>query len=78
MYSKEFEKLLKFRPRKEEEELKKYIAISLHHTRVTTEMMLNTIDNIRSKYKVDNIALSGGVSLNCVTNGEIRRKFPDL
>ena len=30
MYSKEFEKLLKFRPRKEEEELKEVCAISLH------------------------------------------------
>ena len=59
MYSKEFEKLLKFRPRKEEEELKEvYCDLAASVQEITTEMMLNTIDNIRSKYKVDNIACS--------------------
>ena len=39
--------------------------------KVLEEIVLKITKNIRSKYKIENICLAGGVALNCVANGKI-------
>ena len=38
---------------------------------VTEEIVLRIVKDIKSKYKIDNLCLAGGVALNCVANGKI-------
>ena len=39
--------------------------------KVLEEIILKITKDIRSKYKIENICLAGGVALNCVANGKI-------
>ena len=40
---------------------------------VTEEIVLRITKNISSKYKIKNLCLAGGVALNCVANGKIKK-----
>ena len=40
---------------------------------VTEEIVLRITKNILSKYKIKNLCLAGGVALNCVANGKIKK-----
>jgi len=40
---------------------------------VTEEVVLRITKNILSKYKIKNLCLAGGVALNCVANGKIKK-----
>ena len=41
-------------------------------------MMLNLTDDLVQQYKIKKFALSGGVALNCVTNGLMLQKIQDI
>ena len=38
------------------------------------EIVLRITKNIKSKYKIKNLCLAGGVALNCVANGKILKE----
>ena len=41
---------------------------------VTEEVVLRLTRDIAKKYKIKNLCLAGGVALNCVANGKIKRE----
>ena len=41
---------------------------------VTEEIVLRIVKDIKSKYKIENLCLAGGVALNCVANGKIQKE----
>ena len=41
---------------------------------VTEEIVLRISRNLASKYNIKNLCLAGGVALNCVANGKIKRE----
>ena len=48
------------------------IAASIQ--KVTEEIMIKLVKNIRKEYKIHNLCLAGGVALNCVANGKILKE----
>ena len=48
------------------------IAASIQ--KVTEEIMIKLVKNIREEYKIQNLCLAGGVALNCVANGKILKE----
>ncbi len=47
------------------------IAASIQQ--VTEEIMILLVKSIKEEYKIDNLCLAGGVALNCVANGKIKK-----
>ena len=41
---------------------------------VTEKIILKLVKNLRNEYKIENLCLAGGVALNCVANGKIRKE----
>ena len=41
---------------------------------VTEEIVMKISENLKNKYKINNLCLAGGVALNCVANGKILKK----
>ena len=41
---------------------------------VTEEVMLLIAKSLRQEYKISNLCLAGGVALNCVANGKLKRE----
>ncbi len=48
------------------------IAASIQ--KVTEEIMIKLLKNIRKEYNIQNLCLAGGVALNCVINGKILKE----
>ena len=48
------------------------IAASIQ--KVTEDIMINLAKSIREEYGIDNLCLAGGVALNCVANGKIKKQ----
>ncbi len=48
------------------------IAASIQ--KVTEEIMIKLLKNIRKEYNIQNLCLAGGVALNCVANGKILKE----
>ena len=42
--------------------------------KVTEEILIKILKNLREEYKIENLCLAGGVALNCVANGKILRE----
>ena len=42
--------------------------------KVTEDIMLKIVRNLRSEFGIENLCLAGGVALNCVANGKILKK----
>ncbi len=74
MTNEKFNKLFEGKQRRdpEKDELNKFhmdIAASIQ--KVCEDIILKICKYIKSKYKINNICLAGGVALNCVANGKI-------
>ena len=75
MTNAKFNKLFGQNPRKPESKIRKFhmdIASSIQ--KVTEEIMLLMLTNLQKDFKQENLCLSGGVALNCVVNGLIKKK----
>ena len=75
MTNAKFNKLFGQNPRKPESKILKFhmdIASSIQ--KVTEEIMLLMLTNLQKDFKQENLCLSGGVALNCVVNGLIKKK----
>ena len=74
MTNEKFNSLFGQKPRKEEEKLSQFhmdIASSIQQ--VTEEIMILIVKSIKEEYKINNLCLAGGVALNCVANGKIKK-----
>jgi len=73
MINKNFELLFKHISRDlNDEKIEQFhmdVAASIQ--KVTEEIVLKIVKNIKQEYKFDNLCLAGGVALNCVANGKI-------
>ncbi len=70
-----FDKLFGYPPRKSETMIKKFhmnIAASIQ--KVTEEILIKMLINLKREFKAENLCLAGGVALNCVANGIIKKK----
>ncbi len=74
MTNEKFNSLFGQKPRKVEEKLSQFhmdIASSIQE--VTEEIMILIVKSIKEEYKINNLCLAGGVALNCVANGKIKK-----
>ena len=74
MTNQKFSNIFGEKVRDSESELKQFhmdIAASIQE--VTEEIMIRITRSISSEYKIKNLCLAGGVALNCVANGKIKR-----
>lgn len=79
MFTKELNTLFGVAPRIPESELDEvytHIAASLQE--YTSGIILNTVRRLVRRYKIDKLCLSGGVALNCVSNGNLSRELRDV
>ena len=61
--------------RKPETKISKFhmnIASSIQ--KVTEEILLKILKNLKAEYEINNLCLAGGVALNCVANGLIAKE----
>jgi carbamoyltransferase len=74
MTNQKFSNIFGEKVRDSESELKQFhmdIAASIQE--VTEEIMIRITRSISREYKIKNLCLAGGVALNCVANGKIKR-----
>ncbi len=77
MTNREFDKLIGGSPRKPESPLtQREMDIAASIQAVTEEAMLRATRHIHERTGMKNLALAGGVALNCVANGRILRETP--
>ncbi|MHC4623209.1 MAG: carbamoyltransferase family protein [Planctomycetota bacterium] len=77
MTSPEFEKLFGGPPRKPEAPLtEREMDIAASIQAVTEEIMMRAAKHVHEQTRMKNLALAGGVALNCVANGRILREGP--
>ena len=76
MTNKKFNKLFGCEPRNTEtEELKQiHMDIAASIQKVTEDILLKIVRNLKAEYKIQNLCLAGGVALNCVANGKILKE----
>ncbi len=75
MTNKKFDLLFNEIPRKPESKIKEFhkdIAASIQI--VTEELMIKILKNLKKEYSYENLCLAGGVALNCVANGKIKKE----
>lgn len=75
MISKKFFKLFKRPRRSENEDISQFhmdVAASIQ--KVTEDITLTILKNLKKKFQLDNLCLAGGVALNCVINGKIEKE----
>ncbi len=76
MTSREFDKLFGMPRREPESNINRfYINIASSIQKVTEEIMLKILLALKKEFKLDNLCLAGGVALNCVANGLIKKKI---
>ncbi len=74
MINNKFNELFGQKPREPEAKINKFhmdVASSIQ--KVTEEIMLKILKHIKNEFKEDNLCLAGGVALNCVANGLIKK-----
>lgn len=72
MLSKKFNSLFGRQPRKKNEHITKLdIDLAASVQKITEEVVLKLVKNIRNETEETNLCLAGGVALNCVANGKI-------
>jgi carbamoyltransferase len=77
MTNKRFERLFDGQPRKPESALtQREMDIAASIQKVTEEIMLLAARHVYNQTRMKNLALAGGVALNCVGNGRILREGP--
>ena len=75
MTNENFNNLFGRTPRKPETKISKFhmdIASSIQ--KVTEEILLKILKNLKAEYDTNNLCLAGGVALNCVANGLIAKE----
>ena len=73
MITKKFEELFKKKRRSSEKELLEqfHMDIASSIQKVTEEILLLIVKDLKKTYNIENLCLAGGVALNCVANGKI-------
>ncbi len=75
MINKNFINLFGKKPRKSETKISEFhmdIAASIQ--KVTEDIVLKIMQSVRKEFGVSNVCLAGGVALNCVVNGILKKK----
>ena len=76
MTSKKFDKLFGKPARKAESSISQfYMDIASSIQNVTEEVLLMMLKSLKHEYKIENLCMAGGVALNCVANGLIKKKL---
>ena len=77
MTSDKFHKLFNAKPRdvKNEKVNQFHMDIASSIQSVTEEIMIKLSSSLRKQYGLPNLCLAGGVALNCVANGKIKKKI---
>ena len=79
MYSNRIKDLFRLDPRTPEGDLNtNYCDLAASVQEFTNIIVDQTIEQIKDSHNIKNLCLSGGVSLNCVTNGILRRNHKDI
>ena len=75
MTNKKFENLFKHKSRKSESEMitQFHMDIAASIQVVLDDILLGMTKSLYNEYQVPNLCLAGGVALNCVSNGKIKR-----
>jgi|TARA_B100001964_G_C14234614_1_gene601788 carbamoyltransferase len=75
MTNKKFSKLFGQPVRKQENEMLTdfHMNVAASIQAVTEEVVLRLTKNLAKQYKIKNLCLAGGVALNCVANGKIKK-----
>ena len=77
MTSRKFHDLFGGPPRKQESEIgQKEMDIARSIQVVTEEIVLKLAKTVHEELNVDYLCLAGGVALNCVSNGRVKREWP--
>ena len=77
MTAKKFDQLFDYSKREPEMKItQKHMDIARSIQLVTEEIILKLAKNIHKDLKCDNLCLAGGVALNCVANGRLKRESP--
>ena len=76
MTSKKFDKLFGKPVRNAESSISQfYMDIASSIQNVTEEVLLMMLKSLKHEYKIENLCMAGGVALNCVANGLIKKKL---
>ena len=76
MTNKKFNKLFGNSARNPESRINKfYMDIASSIQNVTEEVLLTILKSLKNEYKIENLCMAGGVALNCVANGLIKKKL---
>ncbi len=76
MTNKKFNKLFGNSVRNPESRINKfYMDIASSIQNVTEEVLLTILKSLKNEYKIENLCMAGGVALNCVANGLIKKKL---
>tara|TARA_B100001564_G_scaffold71182_1_gene56527 strand:- start:90 stop:1916 length:1827 start_codon:yes stop_codon:yes gene_type:complete len=76
MTNKKFDKLFGKPARNPESSINKfYMDIASSIQNVTEEVLLIILKSLKNEYKIENLCMAGGVALNCVANGLIKKKL---
>ena len=76
MTSKKFDKLFGKPARNAESSIGQfYMDIASSIQNVTEEVLLMMLKSLKHEYKIENLCMAGGVALNCVANGLIKKKL---
>ena len=79
MTNKKFDKLFGMPARKPESKINKfYMDIASSIQNVTEEVLLIILKSLKNEYKIENLCMAGGVALNCVANGLIKKLFKNF
>ena len=76
MTNKKFDKLFGKPARNAESSINQfYMDIASSIQNVTEEVLLMMLKSLKHEYKIENLCMAGGVALNCVANGLIKKKL---
>ena len=76
MTSKKFDKLFGKPARNAESSIGQfYMDIASSIQNVTEEVLLMMLKSLKHEYKIENLCMAGGVALNCVANGLIKKSY---
>ncbi len=77
MTSPQLAKLLGFPVRNPQDEISQpYMDLAASIQAVTEEILLRIVGEVHAATGMDNLVMAGGVALNCVANGRIKRECP--
>ena len=76
MTNKKFDKLFGMPVRNPESKINKfYMDVASSIQNVTEDVLLIILKSLKNEFKIENLCMAGGVALNCVANGLIKKKI---